>query len=374
LGERSFVYMKLHPEELMETAKNFFTKFFYYKFDGVAKPIDANGNKPDDTVEFIITDSSDSCSSSDGGDHPSPKRLTKEDRGDAGGTSCLTLSVYSAFVIAMIIIFMIIGRDYIKYLLLSLEETNLWISFVIFTLLFTVVSFPMTWGYILLNVAAGYLYGILAGVLIIIVCALVGITIAHIIIRRFLSDFVMNRLANDSMKALLRVLDGKQGFRVVVLSRLTPIPFGLQNALFAISDLPIHHYILASMLGMLPTQAMHAYIGSTLRSMEEVVASSNNNTAAYIIFSVQLLMAALLLAFVIRKARSEFNKAVQEMDQKYQHPSSPDQSSDLMEKGAMFTKENPINILQNGDAHMSPRNVKIHASRAADNQSGESIR
>ena len=42
------------------------------------------------------------------------------------------------------------------------------------------------------------------------------------------------------------------------------------------------------MLGMLPTQAMHAYIGSTLRSMEEVVASSNNNTTAYIIFSVQV--------------------------------------------------------------------------------------
>lgn len=57
---------------------------------------------------------------------------------------------------------------------------------------------------------------------------------------------------------------------------------------FQISDLPIHHYILASMLGMLPTQGMHAYIGSTLRSMEEVISDSNNNVTAYVIFSVQV--------------------------------------------------------------------------------------
>ena len=151
--------------------------------------------------------------------------------------SCLTISIYSAIVIAMVCIFLVLGRDYIKYVLLSLEKSNLWISLVIFSLLFCVVSFPMTWGYILLNVACGYLYGLLLGIVIVIMCALCGLTAAHLLIKRFLQDFVFDRLANDSMRAIIRVVDSEHGFKVVVLARLTPIPFGLQNALFAVSVL-----------------------------------------------------------------------------------------------------------------------------------------
>lgn len=154
--------------------------------------------------------------------------------------SCLTISIYSAIVIAMVCIFLVVGRDYIKYVLLSLEKSNLWISLIIFSLLFTVVSFPMTWGYILLNVACGYLYGLLLGIVIVIMCALCGLTAAHLLTKRFLQDFVFDRLANDSMRAIIRVVDSEHGFKVVVLARLTPIPFGLQNALFAVSYHKFH--------------------------------------------------------------------------------------------------------------------------------------
>ncbi|ELT96891.1 hypothetical protein CAPTEDRAFT_23698, partial [Capitella teleta] len=216
--------------------------------------------------------------------------------------------------VALILTFLVIGRGYIKYLLLSLENTSLWISFLVFAALFTVVSFPMTWGYIVLNIAAGYLYGLLYGVLIVMFCALCGIVIAHVTIRRCLSNFVMTRLANDSVKAIIRVVDSEHGFKMVTLSRLTPIPFGLQNALFAVSSIPLHRYIMASMLGMLPSQGMHAYIGSTLRSMEEVISDSGSSATAYAVFIGQLLMAVLLLVFVIRRARVEFNKAVQDAE------------------------------------------------------------
>lgn len=149
--------------------------------------------------------------------------------------SCITISVYSAVVVGLICLFLVLGRDYIKYLLLSLEQTNFWISLLVFVLLFTVVSFPMTWGYILLNIAAGYLYGWLIGILVIMVCALTGITIAHFTIRRCLRNFVVARLSNDTVRSIMTVVDSDMGFKVVIWSRLTPIPFGLQNALFAVS-------------------------------------------------------------------------------------------------------------------------------------------
>ena len=47
-------------------------------------------------------------------------------------------------------------------------------------------------------------------------------------------------------------------------------------------------YVGASALGMLPSQGMHAYIGSRLRSMEEVVSNSGHSATAYVVFGVQV--------------------------------------------------------------------------------------
>ena len=86
--------------------------------------------------------------------------------------SCTRISAYSGFVVALVLVSLVIGRDYIKYVLLSLERANVAVSFIVFLLLFAAVSFPLTWGYILLNVAAGYLYGLLTGVAIVMTCAM----------------------------------------------------------------------------------------------------------------------------------------------------------------------------------------------------------
>ena len=53
------------------------------------------------------------------------------------------------------------------------------------------------------------------------------------------------------------------------------------------SDISLLQYVTASAGGMLPYQSLFAYIGSTLRSVEEVVSSSSSSTAAYIIFGGQ---------------------------------------------------------------------------------------
>ena len=62
----------------------------------------------------------------------------------------------------------------------------------------------------------------------------------------------------------------KDAFQLVLLSRLTPIPFGLQNSLFAVSTMSFDKYLQATCLGLFPCQVINVYLGSTLRSMEEV--------------------------------------------------------------------------------------------------------
>ena len=56
-----------------------------------------------------------------------------------------------------------------------------------------------------------------------------------------------------------------------------------------ISNISYFRYISASALGMLPSQGMHAYIGSTLRSMEEVISTSGSTPTATVVFAVQVI-------------------------------------------------------------------------------------
>jgi protein maelstrom len=142
--------------------------------------------------------------------------------------SCLTLASLGFIVFEC--------KDYLKSILLWIENQDSILIYLIFIILFTLVSFPFTWGYIFLNLACGYLFGILKGLIVVVTTAILGIIIAHYIIRNYLAEFAIQRLFNsENARALLRVISGHQAFKVILFARLTPIPFGLQNTIFAVS-------------------------------------------------------------------------------------------------------------------------------------------
>lgn len=136
-----------------------------------------------------------------------------------------------------------ICRDYIKVLLYWIEHQNIWIVAIIFIALFTVVSFPIVIGYLFLIIASGYLFGILRGIMMVVLSANLGIAIAHVTLSTLSSKLPIGTLLqNDTARAILRVISGPQAFKVVLFARLTPIPFGLQNTIFAVCTFPMFRY------------------------------------------------------------------------------------------------------------------------------------
>jgi len=137
-------------------------------------------------------------------------------------------------------------------------------------------------------------------------------TIAHILCKHVLASHVKSFLQQtEYVRGLHSVIAGQQAFKLVVLARLTPIPFGLQNAVFSVSSLSIPRYIIASMLGLLPTQTLNIYIGSTLRSMEEVVTNSDHMVTGWIILIIQLIITIMVGMFIVRRARVELDRTIQ---------------------------------------------------------------
>lgn len=215
------------------------------------------------------------------------------------GTLLVTFLIGSTLIICF--------RHYVKDFLEWLEHIDGWISGLIFIIMFTIVSFPMTWGYIVLNVAAGYLYGFLVGMFTVTVAVIIGVATSLVVCRIFINDFVHSKLQSEHLKAIIRVVESRRGFKVVFLTRLTPIPFGLQNGLFAITSISIPRCLAASFIGLLPTQALNAYMGSSLRTMEDVV--HHNSAGGYFLLAFQVGISAFLMWYVIRRARYELNKA-----------------------------------------------------------------
>ena len=144
-------------------------------------------------------------------------------------------SLTSVVLTAVVLLCLIFGHRYIRLMLLWLQEEDVSVGLLIFTLLFFVISFPLFWGYALLLLAAGYLYGCVCGPLVVVGCGGVALACANAVMRTCCRGYFMQRFYSAKVQAIIRFMNRGAAFKIVALTRLTPIPFGLQNALFSVS-------------------------------------------------------------------------------------------------------------------------------------------
>lgn len=129
----------------------------------------------------------------------SPRDTSKHDR-----SSCIHLQKYLTkypilnvllpiTFLVIIILFLYAFRHSTKLVLIWIETQNSWIIFCIFMVLFALVSFPLTIGYLILIISSGYLFGTLKGLLVVILGANVGVAIAHITLKSVQNKIPIHR-------------------------------------------------------------------------------------------------------------------------------------------------------------------------------------
>ncbi|XP_077405116.1 transmembrane protein 64 [Vanacampus margaritifer] len=241
-----------------------------------------------------------------------------EAAGEPGGESrhpcfvtpfCLKSALLACVLTGLCFSSVALVRQHLKDLLLWVEGLDSLAGALLFVVGFIGVSFPCGWGYIVLNVAAGYLYGFVLGMGLVMVGVLIGTFVAHLACKRLLTGWVLHKVgSSERLSAVIRVVEGGSGLKVVALARLTPIPFGLQNAVFSITDVSLPNYLVASSVGLLPTQLLNSYLGSTLRTMEDVIAEQS--VSGYFVFGLQIVISIGLMFYVVHRAQVELNAAI----------------------------------------------------------------
>lgn len=167
------------------------------------------------------------------------KELAEDNRSTLRSFFCY-MSLWRFLVIlctfCLAVVTLVLCKAYIRSVLLWLEDQDSVLISLTICLLYVIVALPVSVGYIVLVVAGGYLFGIGRGLLLAAVGANFGLLIAHNIIKLVGHHHMIHRFTeNETAKAIMRVISGPLCFKLVFCSRLTPIPFGLQNTIFAVS-------------------------------------------------------------------------------------------------------------------------------------------
>jgi len=162
-----------------------------------------------------------------------------------------------------------------------------------------------------LTIGAGTIFGLWVGALVVIVGANVGALGSFLLARTFLRENVARWAeANPTFASLDRAI-GQAGFKMVMLSRLSPaFPFTILNYALGLTTVRTGSYVLANLLGMLPGIFLYTYIGATVG--EALIGDSASSAGLFqrTLHIVGLLATVAVVVIVTRLAR----KALAEME------------------------------------------------------------
>jgi membrane protein DedA with SNARE-associated domain len=101
--------------------------------------------------------------------------------------------------------------------------------------------------------------------------SIVGCWFGYYVTRILMYNWVMAQAAQKPTLGAFVSLVRERGFLIIVLMRICPIPFGLQNTLFAIGDIGFVSYMVASLIGLSPEILMLVYMGASLGQVSSLV-------------------------------------------------------------------------------------------------------
>lgn len=177
--------------------------------------------------------------------------------------------------------------------------SNYLLSVFLFLLFFIfVVAFAIPIS-IILNIAAGYFFGVFEAILYTNIGSTVGSLLAFLTFRYLLRDGLKKKYGNalDRFNEKFK----EQGANYLLFLQLLPItPFSLITILAGLSDISVWTFLWTTSVGILPGSAIYAFAGSKLAH----VTSVKDILSPSIIIALSLLALLALLPVIIKHVKS----------------------------------------------------------------------
>src|SRR5512133_3509343 len=130
----------------------------------------------------------------------------------------------------------------------------------------TTLSLP---GAAILSLAAGAIFGSVLGTVYAVIAASIGATLAFLVTRYLLRDFVLTRFGSQ-LEGMNKELE-QRGFNYLLFLRLVPIfPFFLINLAAGLTRLPLRTFVLGTLLGIIPGGFVFVNAGASLAGITSI--------------------------------------------------------------------------------------------------------
>ena len=162
-----------------------------------------------------------------------------------------------------------------------------------------------------LTIGSGTLFGLQTGFVVVLIGANLGALCSFLLARTFLRAKVAAwAAANPKFRSLDQAI-GQQGFKMVLLTRLSPVfPFVLLNYFLGLTAVRTGPYVAANLIGMLPATFLFVYVGAAAR---DALAGQDPSADFYqqILKYVGLAATVAVVVVVTRIARRALREAEQ---------------------------------------------------------------
>ena len=210
----------------------------------------------------------------------------------------------------LVIIYFLDVQELFQVALAWISDLGPWgpVFFIVFYILATVLFLPG----LIPTMAAGLLFGVLQGTLLVSISSISGATIAFLIGRYLAREWVAGKIQGNQKFEAIDAAVAQEGWKIVGLTRLSPLfPFNLLNYAFGLTQVSLKNYFLASWIGMLPGTVMYVYIGSLAGDLATLVSGELSRTPAeWAFLGVGLIATVVLTLYITRIAQRALNRKV----------------------------------------------------------------
>lgn len=181
---------------------------------------------------------------------------------------------------------------------------------VMFFLAYVVATIGFVPG-IVVTMAAGLAFGPLWGTVIVSVSSTFGATLAFLIARYVARDAVEGFLSKQVWFQKFRANVQDDGFNYVLFVRLVPLfPFNALNYACGLTPLKLKHYVIGSMIGMLPGTFAYVYLGATGCRLIDLVRQGNygdipSDVKINLVITVAIFAVLSMLPIALKKLRKK---------------------------------------------------------------------
>ena len=161
-----------------------------------------------------------------------------------------------------------------------------------------------------LTLFAGAIFGLVNGTLYVFIAATIGATLAFLVARYVAREAIENRIQDNQRFAALDRAVEREGFKIVLLLRLSPIfPFNLLNYALGLTGVRFTDYVFAS-IGMLPGTVLYIYSGKVASDVATLAGGESVGGAAYYaIVALGFVATVVVTILVTRTARRALREA-----------------------------------------------------------------